>query len=120
MAIEEFRRSREAEESAPTFPLTAAELADEIGTDATRAGHVLAAAWALVERYAPDAPTSVHREAVIRCSGWLVQQPAAAVRSEAEGDVSTGFAPAMSGALRHSGAMGLLSPWKVRRAGAIG
>ena len=65
-----------------------------------------ALAVALVERYAPDAPPAVQNEA--------------AIRSEVTGDVRTTFDGARSlGALRHSGAMGLLSPWKVRRAGAI-
>ena len=103
-----------------TLPITAAELAEVIGTDATRAGHVLATAWALVGRYAPDAPEAVLREAVVRAAGWLAQQPAAAVRSESIGELRTSFAPTHTGALRHSGAMALLSPWKVRRAGAIG
>ncbi len=105
---------------ATTPPITAAELALLIGTDAARAEHVLAATWALVERYSPAAPAAVQREAVIRAGGWIVQQPAAGVRSETEGDIATSFAPSMTGALRSSGAMALLSPWKVRRAGAIG
>ena len=78
------------------------------------------AAAALVERYAPDAPQPIKNEAAIRCAGWLVQQPAAAVRSESVGDIRTSYAPTHTGALRHSGAMALLSPWAVRRAGAIG
>ena len=77
-------------------------------------------AAALVERHAPDAPASIKREAVIRCAGWLAEAPAGGERSESTGDVRTSFSPGMTGALRHSGAMGLLSPWKVRRAGAIG
>ena len=78
------------------------------------------AAAALVERYAPDAPMAIKNEATIRCAGWLVQQPAAAVRSESVGDIRTSYAPTHTGALRHSGAMALLSLWAVRRAGAIG
>ena len=77
-------------------------------------------AAALVERYAPDAPQAVKNEASIRAAGWLVEQPSAAIRSESIGDVSTSFAPSLTSALQHSGAMGLLSPWKIRRAGAIG
>ena len=80
----------------------------------------LGPAAALVERYAPDAPSAIKNEATIRCAGWLVQQPAAAVRSESVGDIRTSYAPTHTGALRHSGAMALLSPWAVRRAGAIG
>ena len=40
-------------------------------------------------------------------------------RTETIGDVTTAWSPNMTGALRASGAMGLLSPFKVRRAGAI-
>ena len=102
-----------------TGPISAAELAAVIGVDATRAGHLLAAAWELVERYAPAAPTALHREAVIRTAGWLAEQPSAAIRSESAGDISTSFAPSNMSALRHSGAMALLTSWKIRRAGSI-
>ena len=78
------------------------------------------AAAALVERYAAGAPQAIKDEAVTRTAGYLAEQPAAAVRSESTGDISTSFAPSMQSALRHSGSMALLAPWKVRRAGAIG
>lgn len=99
--------------------ITAAELAEAIGTDATRAGHLLAAAEALVNEYAPNAPDAIKREAIIRCSGWLAEQPAASVRSETTGPFTMDWTQTTS-ALRSSGAMGLLTRWKVRRAGAIG
>ena len=98
--------------------VTADDIAQATGLDATRAASVLAAVTALVEKYAPDGPEAVKDEATIRCAGWLAQSPAAAVRSETEGDVSTAFAPSMTGAMQASGAKGLLSPWRVRRAGA--
>ena len=100
--------------------ITAAEIAAETGVSVARAGKLVVAATALVERYAPEAPEAIRDEATIRTAGWLAEQPAGAVRSESVGDISTAFAPAMTSALRHSGAMALLSPWKVRRAGAIG
>lgn len=78
-----------------------------------------AAASALVERYAPAAPATIKNEATIRTAGYLHQQPAAGVRSTKEGEIETGYAPTHVSALRHSGSMALLSPWKVRRAGAI-
>ena len=99
--------------------LTAAELAEVIGVDSAAAARLLPVATALVTRYAPDAPAAISNEAAIRCAGWLAEQPSAAIRSETEGDVSTSYAPSMQSALRHSGAMSLLSTWKVRRAGAI-
>ena len=88
-------------------------------TDEDTLDRLGAAATTLVERYAPDAPIAIKNEATIRCAGWLAQQPAAAVRSESVGDIRTSFAPTHTSALRHSGAMALLSPWRVRRAGAI-
>ena len=100
--------------------LTDAEIAAALAVNDALAARLHAVAVALVERYAPDAPPAVQNEAAIRCAGWLAESPAGAIRSEVTGDVRTTFDGARSlGALRHSGAMGLLSPWKVRRAGAI-
>ena len=99
--------------------LTAAELAEAIGTDSTTATRLLAVATELVNRYAPDAPGPMANEAVIRSAGWLAEQPAASIRSETVGEITTTYAPTLTSALRYSGAMALLSPWKVRRAGAI-
>ena len=99
--------------------LTAVELAEALTTDQALAVRLHGVAVALVERYAPKAPEAVQNEAVIRAAGWLHEQPPAGVRIETIGDEAFEYAPAMVGALRHSGAMALLSPWKVRRAGAI-
>ncbi len=99
--------------------LTAAQLAEAVGLDSATAARLLAVAGALVERYAPDAPDAVANEAAIRTAGWLAEQPSAAITSESEGDIRTSYAPTMLSALRHSGGMALLSPWKIRRAGAI-
>ena len=77
-------------------------------------------ASALVEDYAPSAPQAVRDEAVIRTSGWLKEQPSAAVRSHSEGPMTLGYTTSHMSALRHSGSMALLTAWKVRRAGAIG
>ena len=99
--------------------IIAAEVAQAVGVDSTTATRLLAVAGALVERYAPDAPGAISNEAVIRAAGWLAEQPSAAIRSETEGDIRTSYAPSMQSALRHSGGMALLSPWKIRRAGAI-
>ena len=78
-----------------------------------------ATASALVERYAPSAPDPVRFEATVRTAGWLAEQPAAAVRSEKTGDIETAYAATHASALRHSGAMALLTGWKQRRAGGI-
>ena len=94
-------------------------LGEAIGTDESTATRLLAVASALVTRHAPAAPDAISNEAVIRTAGWLAEQPSAAITSETEGDIRTSYAPSMQSALRHSGGMALLSPWKVRRAGAI-
>ena len=73
----------------------------------------------LVQRFASGAPQSIRNEAVIRCAGWLREAPASGARREDIGDVSTAWSPNATGGLRASGAMSLLSPWKVRRAGAV-
>ena len=96
-----------------------ADLALEIGVTQARAEQLLMAATALVDRFAPDAPEPIKDEATIRAAGYLVEQPRAAIRSDSVGDIATVFTPSSLSALRHSGAMSLLSPWKVRRAGAI-
>lgn len=102
-------------EAARTCLQTAIGVDDESTLD--RLGSTAAA---LVERYAPSAPQAVRNEAVIRCAGWLHEQPGASIRSEQVGDVRTEYAPTSPSALRHSGAMALLTAWKVRRARAIG
>lgn len=100
--------------------ITAAELAAELGIPVERAESLLPVAAALVERYAPDAPAAVLNEAIIRCAGWIEEHPAAGVRSNREGEVSTGWAAGMTGALLHSGAKGLLYAWRRKTAGAAG
>ena len=97
--------------------LTADALGRALSVNDATAVRLLPVAVALVERFAPAAPDVIQNEAAIRCAGWLIEAPAGPFQSEATGDVRSGFDG--SRALRHSGAMGLLSPWKVRRAGAI-
>ena len=88
--------------------------------DNTKAVRLLAVSTELVQRYAPSAPQAVQNEAVIRCAGWLHQQPKGSVRSESVGPLSAAYATADKSALRSSGAAALLTVWKVRRAGAVG
>ena len=99
--------------------LTAAELAAALACEARVAERLLAAASTMTEKYAPAAPPEILNEAVIRVAGWLLEAPSSGLRMETVGPVTSGWSAAMTGALRASGAMGLLSPWKVRRAGAI-
>ena len=96
------------------------ELERVLATNPQLAARLHPVAVALVECYAPDAPEAVQNEAAIRCAAWLADQPAAGIRSITTGDLATGFDMSRSlGALRHSGGMGLLSPWKVRRGGTV-
>ena len=88
--------------------------------DAADAERVMAVASAMVERYAPTAPQSAKNEAVIRCAGALVQSDFGGIASESIGDRTVAYTPQPAGGwspFRRSGAMGLLSPWRVRRAG---
>ena len=98
--------------------LTAADLAIEIGVEETRATAILEAVTALVERYAPNAPTPIKDESTIRAAGWLAQAPSGGQRREGTGDIDTAWSPTMTGCMSASGAKGLLAPWRVRRAGA--
>ena len=100
--------------------LTETDLAAVLAVNQELADRLHGVAVALVERYAPEAPEAVANEAAIRCAGWLEEAPHGPVRSERTGEIATGFDGARAqSALRGSGAMALLSPWKVRRAGAI-
>lgn len=103
-----------------TVTLTADVLAEALGVDRQRADRLLPVGVALVENYTTDAPEAVMNEACIRACGWLAEQPAAAIRSETTGDLTTAYAATHVSALRHSGAMALLSGFLIRRAGAIG
>lgn len=98
----------------------AAGLATAIRSTAEVAARLLPVVTELVQDYAEHAPESVQNEAAIRCAGYLAQQPSDARRSTTVGGVSSSWAVTHTSALRHSGAMALLSPWKRRRAGAIG
>ena len=94
----------------------------EIETDASTdeaLQRILDAAAALVERYASGAPAAVKDEATIRCVGWLANQPSFSLRGRTSVGVRSSFDTGQLSALRHSGGMALLSPWKIRRAGAI-
>ena len=108
------------DEPAGRVTLTAAVVAAETGADIDRARRVLETAAALALRYAPAAPVAVLNEAVLRCCGYLLDHPADARRSETTGALSASWAATHTAALRHSGAMALLTAYKARRAGAVG
>ena len=73
----------------------------------------------MVERYAADAPQALKDEAVIRYAGYLAQSDYGGIQQEALGPKSVTYQINHADAFRRSGAAGLISPWKVRRAGKI-
>ena len=74
-------------------------------------------AAALVDRYAPGAPEAIANEAAVRAAGYCHEHTLSAM-SELNGGAgnSVAFNTGALSALRHSGGMALLSPFKVRRA----
>ena len=97
-------------------------LAAAVGCSEAVAGRLGPVASALTQEYSPGAPQPILDESVVRCSGWMFQSTPGLSDSKVSAgpvEVVRTFAPGLS-ALRHSGAMALLSPWKVRRAGRIG
>ena len=92
------------------------ELATAIKGTTAVATRLLPVVTLMIERYAVDAPPSIQNEAAIRCAGWLADQmPNLNVKAgnltlrkttRFKGDIS---------ALRASGAMALLSPYRLRR-----
>ena len=92
-------------------------LAAAIGSSEEVAGRLGPVVAALVAQYASGAPAAVKSEAVIRASGWL-QRTKPGLRKIGISSVDIEYASGQS-ALRNSGAMSLLSPFKIRRAGKI-
>ena len=78
----------------------------------------LGTASALVERYAPGAPDAVKDEATIRVVGWLAERYYA-LSAEEIGETEFRQSPSGVNALYHSGASGLLAPWRQHGLGAV-
>ena len=96
-------------------------LAAAIGSsgDLAAAERVMRVASVTVEKYAPTAPQAAKDEAVIRMGGFLLGSDYGGVMTEGAADQTVTYAShpvGGSSAFRRSGAMGLLSPWRVRRA----
>ena len=92
-------------------------LAAAVGSSEAVAGRLGPVVSELVERYADSAPAAVKSEAVIRAAGWLAGNKPG-LRKVGVSNIDIEYSGGQS-ALRHSGAMSLLSPFKIRRAGAI-
>ena len=105
----------------PDVPaVTADELMQAVGLDATEAARLAPVVDAMVNRYAPSAPLVLRQEAAIRVAGWLADSPASNLRSSAIGPISYDFAPSQRGALMHSGAKAILYPYRTKTAGLAG
>ena len=85
------------------------------GLDTERATRLLPVVRTLVERYAPGAPEALQNEAAIRCAGWLFQSMPGPIRRTAALSTSVSYARERS-ALRDSGGMALLAPYRIKRA----
>ena len=100
--------------------LTASDFETSLKVDTATASRLYGVAVELVQQYAPLAPVAVMDESVTRIFGYLNDMPKAALRRESAGDFAISYTQGALDPLRHSGAMAILSPFKRRRAGAIG
>ena len=93
------------------------------GIDVERAQELIDMASARVEQYAANAPESVKSEAIIRLCGYAFESTSyggfGAIREMKTGDASHASVTTHAAMFMRSGAAGLLSPYRVRRAGAI-
>ena len=89
------------------------------GTIDSRIQPILDAATAIVEAEAPAAPEAVQNEAVVRLGGYLAQSDYGGIVKESIGAKEVEYTVNHAAAFHRSGAKGLLSRWKRRRAGAI-
>ena len=98
-------------------------LAQILGLDAATAQRLFAVASELVSNYASAAPDPIRDEAIIRTASYLKDgAPHATLqRLESGASVELEFLkPSGRSALRFSGSMSLLSPYKKRRGMVVG
>ena len=95
-----------------------------LGSSATDDGvsRIGAAVAAMVEREAPAAPQAIRDEAMVRFAAYVYfTTKSQGFQTESLGPKSVTYSITNHSAMfRNSGAKALLSPWKVRHAGAIG
>ena len=102
--------------------LTAIALRDALtgdtgGPSDDEAAHLLAVATATVEQRAPVAPEAVQDEAVIRFAGGLFDTDSATGAATSAPDAGSFAVPRGPSILRTSGALAVLAPFIVHRAG---
>ena len=102
--------------------LTASQLAATAAPPmaSATAERLLAVAALTALRYAPRAPNSLLNESVIRYAGYLHESGFGGVRSETLGAKSVERVVNHAAMFRNSGAAGLLTHYKIRRAGHVG
>ena len=118
----DIRKDRNGTEASMAVTLVQLRAAIEIETDASTdeaLQRMLDTAAALAERYASGAPVAVKDGATIRTVGWMANHPSFSLKGSSAVGVRRSYDTEQLSALRHSGAMALLSPWKIRRAGVI-
>ena len=83
-----------------------------------RAAALGEAASALVERFAPDAPSAIKNEATIRAAGWINAREPRPIQAITIETIRIDFRERFYSphVLINSGARALLMPWRVRRA----
>ena len=96
-------------------------VADATGAELGNATRLLAVATQVVQDYAPNAPTVLQDEAVIRFAGYLDTSSATfgAVTSSAVGPLTASYPVNHAAAFRNSGAAALLTAYRRRRAGKV-
>ena len=105
--------------------ISASRLATIIGSgiDVERAQELIDMASARVEQYAANAPESVKSEAIIRLCGYAFESTTyggfGSIRELKTGDSTHAPVTNHAASFARSGAGGLLSAWRIRRAGAI-
>ncbi len=75
-------------------------------------------ASAIIQDYAPGAPDPIRSESLFRLVGYIWGSDFGGVASETLGPSTLNYTTNHADFARRSGALGLLSRWRIRRAGA--
>lgn len=87
--------------------------------DRATANRLRAVAGAVVDRYAPDAPTEIANEAKLRFGAYLLNTSDTLGYRKLNMGVDVEMMHLHGPMFRNSGAAALLTPWRVRRAGTF-
>ncbi len=110
----------------PTSPVALQSAREQVNRQAIGAADdrelvddICKAAATYIQRYAPEAPQEIKDEALIRFAA-ILYTPVDSQTKMQDGEMIMEFETNHAAFFRRSGAAALLSPWKIRRAGAIG